>query len=197
MMTSRAEYRLMLRQDNSDKRLTPKGYEIGLISEERYQKFIRKYENIQKEIDRIKKTIIKPSEKLNEILRNAGTTEVNTGFKLVDLIRRTELNYEMLAPVDTERPELAKEEREEVNIELKYEGYINLQLEQIEEFKKLEKKLIPEDIDYNKVQGIRLEARQKLEKLRPASIGQASRISGVSPADINVLLIYLNLENNR
>lgn len=197
MMTSRAEYRLMLRQDNSDKRLTPKGYEIGLISEERYQKFIRKYENIQKEIDRIKKTIIKPSEKLNEILRNAGTTEVNTGFKLVDLIRRTELNYEMLAPVDTERPELAKEEREEVNIELKYEGYINLQLEQIEEFKKLEKKLIPEDIDYNKVQGIRLEARQKLEKLRPGSIGQASRISGVSPADINVLLIYLNLENNR
>ena len=197
MMTSRAEYRLMLRQDNSDKRLTPKGYEIGLISEERYQKFIRKYENIQKEIDRIKKTIIKPSEKLNEILRNAGTTEVKTGFKLVDLIRRTELNYEMLAPVDTERPELAKEEREEVNIELKYEGYINLQLEQIEEFKKLEKKMIPENIDYNNVQGIRLEARQKLEKLRPASIGQASRISGVSPADINVLLIYLNLENNR
>ena len=142
-------------------------------------------------------TIIKPSETLNEILRNAGTTEVNTGFKLVDLIRRTELNYEILAPIDPERPELTKEEREEVNIELKYEGYISLQLEQIQEFKKLEKKMIPENIDYNKVQGIRLEARQKLEKFRPSSIGQASRISGVSPADINVLLIYLNLENNK
>ena len=197
MMTSRAEYRLMLRQDNSDKRLTPIGYEIGLISEERYQKFVKKYENIQNEIDRIKKTIIKPSEKLNEILRNAGTTEVNTGFKLVDLIRRTELNYEILAPIDPERPELTKEEREEVNIELKYEGYINLQLEQIQEFKKLEKKMIPENIDYNNVQGIRIEARQKLEKFRPASIGQASRISGVSPADINVLLMYLNMENSK
>ena len=194
MMTSRAEYRLMLRQDNSDKRLTPIGYKIGLISEERYNKFLKKYENIQNEIDRIKKTIIKPSEKLNEILRNAGTTEVNTGFKLVDLIRRTELNYEILAPIDLERPELTKEERDEVNIELKYEGYINLQLEQIEEFKKLEKKIIPENIDYNKVQGIRIEARQKLEKFRPRSIGQASRISGVSPADINVLLIYMNME---
>ena len=195
MMTSRAEYRLMLRQDNSDKRLTPIGYKIGLISEERYNKFLQKYENIQNEIDRIKKTIIKPSEKLNEILKNAGTTEVTTGFKLVDLIRRTELNYEILAPIDIERPELTKEERAEVNIELKYEGYINLQLEQIEEFKKLEKKIIPENIDYNKVQGIRIEARQKLEKFRPHSIGQASRISGVSPADINVLLIYMNMEN--
>ena len=195
MMTSRAEYRLMLRQDNSDKRLTPIGYEIGLIPEERYNKFLKKYENIQKEINRVKNTIIKPTEKLNEILRNAGTTEVKTGFKLVDLIKRTELNYDILAPIDPERPELTKEEREEVNIEVKYEGYINLQLEQIEEFKKLEKKIIPEDIDYNKVQGIRIEARQKLEKFKPRSIGQASRISGVSPADINVLLIYMNIEN--
>ena len=192
MMTSRAEYRLMLRQDNSDARLTPIGYKIGLISEERYQKFLKKYENINSEIDRVKSTNIKPSEKLNEILRNAGTTEVTTGVKLVDLIRRTELNYDILASVDSERPILSKEEREEINIELKYEGYIKLQLEQIEEFKKLEKKKIPVDIDYEKVKGIRIEARQKLEKYKPESIGQASRISGISPADINVLLIYLN-----
>ncbi len=192
MMTSRAEYRLMLRQDNSDARLTPIGYKIGLISEERYQKFLKKYENINKEIERVKKTNIKPSTELNEILKNAGTTEVTTGFKLVDLVRRTELDYDMLAPIDTDRPALSKEERDEINIELKYEGYIKLQLEQIEEFKKLEQKKIPENIDYEAVKGIRIEARQKLEKYRPTSIGQASRISGISPADINVLLIYLN-----
>ncbi len=192
MMTSRAEYRLMLRQDNSDARLTPIGYKIGLISEERYHKFLKKYEDINNEIERVKNTNIKPSEKLNEILKDAGTTEVTTGYKLVDLIRRTELNYDMLAPVDTERPVLSKEEREEVNIQLKYEGYIKLQLEQIEEFKKLEQKKIPSDINYEDVKGIRIEARQKLEKYKPESIGQASRISGISPADINVLLIYLN-----
>ena len=192
MMTSRAEYRLMLRQDNSDARLTPIGYKIGLISEERYQKFLKKYENINKEIERVKKTNIKPSVELNEILKNAGTTEVTTGFKLVDLVRRTELDYDMLAPIDADRPALSKEERDEINIELKYEGYIKLQLEQIEEFKKLEQKKIPENIDYEAVKGIRIEARQKLEKYRPTSIGQASRISGISPADINVLLIYLN-----
>ena len=194
MMTSRAEYRLMLRQDNSDKRLTPIGYEIGLISKERYDKFLKKYENIENEIERVKKKNIKPSEQLNEILRSAGTTEVTTGFKLVELVRRTELNYDMLAPIDPERPELTAEEREEVNIQLKYEGYIKLQLEQIEEFKKIEKKKIPADIDYNEVKGIRIEARQKLDKQRPESIGQASRISGVSPSDISVLLIYLNME---
>lgn len=192
MMTSRAEYRLMLRQDNSDARLTPIGYKIGLISEERYQKFLKKYENINKEIERVKKTNIKPSVELNEILKNAGTTEVTTGFKLVDLVRRTELDYDMLAPIDADRPALSKEERDEINIELKYEGYIKLQLEQIEEFKKLEQKKIPGNIDYEAVKGIRIEARQKLEKYRPTSIGQASRISGISPADINVLLIYLN-----
>ena len=192
MMTSRAEYRLMLRQDNSDARLTPIGYRIGLISEERYSKFLKKYENINAEIERVKSTNVKPSDKLNEILKNAGTTEVTTGFKLVDLVRRTELNYDMLAPIDPERPILSKEEREEINIQLKYEGYIKLQLEQIEEFKKLEQKKIPADIDYEDVKGIRIEARQKLEKYKPESIGQASRISGISPADINVLLIYLN-----
>ena len=176
MMTSRAEYRLMLRQDNSDARLTPIGYKIGLISEERYHKFLKKYQDINNEIERVKNTNIKPSEKLNEILKDAGTTEVTTGYK----------------PVDTERPVLSKEEREEVNIQLKYEGYIKLQLEQIEEFKKLEQKKIPSDINYEDVKGIRIEARQKLEKYKPESIGQASRISGISPADINVLLIYLN-----
>ena len=154
MMTSRAEYRLMLRQDNSDARLTPIGYKIGLISEERYQKFLKKYENINKEIERVKKTNIKPSVELNEILKNAGTTEVTTGFKLVDLVRRTELDYDMLAPIDADRPALSKEERDEINIELKYEGYIKLQLEQIEEFKKLEQKKIPENIDYEAVKGI-------------------------------------------
>lgn len=191
MMTSRAEYRLLLRQDNSDKRLTPIGYKIGLIKEERYQKFLKKQENIEKEIERVKTTNIRPTEEVNEILRENGTTPINTGTKLSELIKRTELDYEKLRRIDIERPELTKEEQEEVNIEIKYEGYIKLQLEQIEKFKSLENKLIPENIDYDNVNGIRLEARQKLKKFRPNSIGQASRISGVSPADISVLLIYL------
>ena len=191
MMTSRAEYRLMLRQDNADYRLTAKGHEIGLISDERYEKFLKKYENIEKEIERVKKTNIKPTDKLNEILREHGTSEVTTGVKLAELVKRTELDYEILAPIDEERPELTKEEREEVNIQIKYEGYIKLQLEQIEAFKKLEQKKIPENIDYEDVKGIRIEARQKLEKFKPTSIGQASRISGISPADISVLLIYM------
>ncbi|MBO5141868.1 MAG: tRNA uridine-5-carboxymethylaminomethyl(34) synthesis enzyme MnmG [Clostridia bacterium] len=196
MMTSRAEYRLLLRQDNSDKRLTPIGYEVGLISEERYNKFLKKYENIEKEIERVKNTIIRPTEQVNKILEENNTTPLSTGAKLAELIKRTELDYEKLKEVDPERPELSKEERQEVNIEIKYEGYIKLQLEQIENFKKLENKLIPEDIDYNDVKGIRIEARQKLEKFRPNSIGQASRISGISPADISVLLIYMQLRKN-
>ncbi len=191
MMTSRAEYRLMLRQDNADYRLTPKGHEIGLISDERYNKFLKKYENIDKEIIRIKNTNIKPTEKLNEILKQHGTSEITTGVKLAELIKRTELSYEILEPIDDERPELSLEEKEEVNIKIKYEGYIKLQLEQIKAFKKLEEKKIPEDINYEDLKGIRIEAKQKLEKYRPISIGQASRISGISPADINVLLIYL------
>ena len=197
MMTSRAEYRLLLRQDNSDVRLTPKGYKIGLISEERYQKFLKKQENINKEIKRVKTTNIKPTEKLNEILIQNGSTPVNTGMKLAELIKRTELNYEKLAPIDENRPELTLEEKEEVNIEIKYEGYIKLQQEQIDSFKKMEQKLIPEDIDYSKMLGIRIEARQKLEKFRPISVGQASRISGVSPADIAVLLINIQVENSK
>ena len=191
MMTSRAEYRLMLRQDNADFRLTAKGHEIGLISDERYERFLKKYKNINKEIARVKATNIKPTEKVNEILKNNGTTEITTGVKLAELIISTELYYEKLAEVDLERPLLSKEEREEVNIQIKYEGYIKLQLEQIEAFKKLEQKKIPENINYEDVKGIRIEARQKLEKFRPTSIGQASRISGISPADISVLLIYL------
>ena len=197
MMTSRAEYRLLLRQDNSDVRLTPKGYKIGLISEERYQKFLKKQENINKEIKRVKTTNIKPTEKLNEILIQNGSTPVNTGMKLAELIKRTELNYEKLAQIDENRPELTLEEKEEVNIEIKYEGYIKLQQEQIDSFKKMEQKLIPEDIDYSKMLGIRIEARQKLEKFRPISVGQASRISGVSPADIAVLLINIQVENSK
>ena len=194
MMTSRAEYRLLLRQDNSDKRLTPIGYEIGLISEKRYNKFLKKYENINKEIERVKTTTIRPTEQVNELLKRYNTTPLTTGAKLAELVKRTELDYEILQEIDLERPKLTKEEKEEVNIEIKYEGYIKLQLEQIENFKKLENKLIPENIDYNDVKGIRLEARQKLEKFRPNSIGQASRISGISPADISVLLIYMQIK---
>jgi len=191
MMTSRAEYRLLLRQDNADKRLTKIGHDIGLINDERYQKFLQKYENIEKEIKRVKSVNIRPTEQVNELLKQYQTTEITTGVKLADLIKRTELNYDILKEIDTERPELTREEREEVNIEIKYEGYIKLQLEQIKQFKKMESKFIPEDIDYQNLKGIRIEARQKLEKLRPNSIGQASRISGISPADISVLLIYL------
>lgn len=191
MMTSRAEYRLLLRQDNSDARLTKIGYDIGLISQERYDNFVRKYENINKEIARVKTTNIRPYAEVNELLERYGTAKITTGVKLSDLLKRTELNYEILKDIDPERPVLTKEESEEVNIEIKYEGYIKLQLEQIEQFKKLEAKKLPEDIDYEDVKGIRIEARQKLNKFKPSSIGQASRISGISPADISVLLIYL------
>ena len=197
MMTSRAEYRLLLRQDNSDKRLTPIGYEIGLISEERYKKFLEKYKNIETEIERVKSTIIKPTEQVNNLLKENNTTPLTTGSKLSELIKRTELNYDKLAEIDINRPTLSKEEKEEVNIEIKYEGYIKLQMEQIENFKKIENKKIPDDIDYSDIKGIRIEARQKLEKFRPISIGQASRISGISPADISVLLIYLEQRKNK
>ena len=192
MMTSRAEYRLLLRQDNADKRLTPIGYKIGLISEERYNKFLRKYENIEKEIDRVKHLTIKPTTEVNNLLNKYNTTEITTGVKLSELIKRTELSYDILAPIDSERPVLSKQERDEVDIEIKYEGYIKLQQEQIENFKKLEEKKLPKDIDYEKLSGIRIEARQKLNKFKPDNIGQASRISGISPADISVLLIYLH-----
>ena len=191
MMTSRAEYRLLLRQDNADLRLTEKGHEIGLISEERYEEFKKKKANIEKEIERLKETTIKPTEKVNKFLKENNSSEIEAGVKLSELLKRTELTYNKLAEIDENRPELKKAEKEQVEIQIKYEGYIKLQQKQVEEFKKLENKLLSEDIDYNQIKGISLEARQKLNLRKPTSIGQASRISGISPADISVLLIYL------
>ena len=191
MMTSRAEYRLLLRQDNADLRLTEIGYKIGLISDDRYNRFLIKKQNIEKEIERMRDTIIKPKENVNNFLKNNNTSPISTGVRLSELIKRPELNYNILSEIDSNRPNLTKQEEEEVNISLKYEGYINLENEQVERFKKLENKKLPEDINYEEIKGLRLEARQKLNKVRPLSVGQASRISGVSPADISVLLIYL------
>ena len=196
MMTSRAEYRLLLRQDNADLRLTEIGHDVGLISEERYQKFLTKKANIEKEIQRLKNTIVKPTEEVNKLLIDCGTSPLTTGTKMAELLKRTELDYEKLASIDPERPELTLQEKEEVEIQVKYEGYIKMQEAQVEKFKKLETKLLPEDIDYKSINGLCLEARQKLDKFRPRSIGQASRISGVSPADISVLLIYLQVNKN-
>lgn len=196
MMTSRAEYRLLLRQDNADLRLTEIGHDVGLISEERYQKFLTKKVNIEKEIQRLKNTIVKPTEEVNKLLIDCGTSPLTTGTKMAELLKRTELDYEKLASIDPERPELTLQEKEEVEIQVKYEGYIKMQEAQVEKFKKLETKLLPEDIDYKSINGLCLEARQKLDKFRPRSIGQASRISGVSPADISVLLIYLQVNKN-
>ncbi len=197
MMTSRAEYRLLLRQDNADLRLTEIGHEIGLISDERYQRFLTKKENIEKEIERLKKTVVKPTEKVNEILKKCGTSELNNGSKMAELIKRPEISYEILKDIDPDRPELTYQEKEEIEIQIKYEGYIKLQEEQVEKFKKLEEKILPEDIDYEKINGISLEGRQKLNKFKPRSIGQASRISGVSPADVSVLLVYLQQIGNK
>ena len=196
MMTSRAEYRLLLRQDNADLRLTEIGHEIGLISDERYKKFLKKKENIEKEISRLRKMIVKPTKEVNKLLESYGTTPLSTGTKMSELLKRPELDYKKLEKIDKERPELTTQEAEEVEIQIKYEGYIKLQEEQVEKFKKLEEKILPEDIDYEKIKGISLEARQKLNKLKPHSIGQASRISGVSPADVSVLIIYLKQLKN-
>ena len=191
MMTSRAEYRLLLRQDNADLRLTEIGHDIGLISDERFEKFKKKRKNIEKEIARLKKLVVKPEKRVNDLLIKYGTSELTTGTKMSELLKRTELDYEKLAEIDDERPELSRQEKEEVEIQIKYEGYIKMQEAQVEKFKKLESKILPDDIDYEKLNGISLEGRQKLNKFRPRSIGQASRISGVSPADISVLLVYL------
>ena len=197
MMTSRAEYRLLLRQDNADLRLTEIGYQVGLISEERYQKFKQKKENIEKEIIRLKELTVKPTEEVNQVLRENGTSELATGTKMSELLKRTELDYEKLKSIDEERPDLTKQEKEEVEIQIKYEGYIKMQEAQVEKFKKLESKILPENIDYESLSGISLEGRQKLNKFKPHSIGQASRISGVSPADIAVLLVFLQQLNGK
>ncbi|MBD5088700.1 MAG: tRNA uridine-5-carboxymethylaminomethyl(34) synthesis enzyme MnmG [Clostridiales bacterium] len=191
MMTSRAEYRLLLRQDNADMRLTEIGHEIGLINEERYEKFLAKKQMIQEELTRVEKATVGGNAKVNAILEANGSTPLNSGATIAELIRRPELTYEMLEEIDTKRKPLPKDVIEQVNINLKYEGYIKRQMKQVEHFKKLENKKIPESLDYNQVYSLRIEAKQKLQAIRPASVGQASRISGVSPADISVLLVYL------
>ena len=192
MMTSRAEYRLMLRQDNADYRLTPIGYEVGLISEDRYNKFLEKQRLIKEEIIRLKNTSIKPTNEVNNCLEKLNSSKLQTGVKLSDLLKRSELNYFNTKEIDKGRKILPDSVVEEAEIEIKYEGYIKLQLEQIEEFKKMENKKLSEEINYEDIKGLSLEARQKLNKQKPLSVGQASRISGVSPADISVLLIYLS-----
>ena len=191
MMTSRAEYRLLLRQDNADLRLTKLGYEIGLIDEERYRRLLEKERMIDEEIRRVEHTNIGTSEKVQSLLESFGSTPLTSGTTLAELIRRPELSYEKLSPIDEKRPELPYDVKEQVDINIKYDGYIKRQTRQVEQFRKMEKKKIPDDIDYDEIQSLRIEARQKLKQIRPASIGQASRISGVSPADISVLLVYL------
>ena len=191
MMTSRAEYRLLLRQDNADLRLREKGYQVGLVSEEEYQKVLEKKRLIEEEIRRVENTHVGAGEKVNEFLAAQGSTPLTSGSSLAELIRRPELNYELLAAIDEKRPDLREDVREQVNINIKYDGYIRRQMKQVEQFKKLEKKMIPGNINYDAIKSLRIEAVQKLKLYQPANIGQASRISGVSPADISVLLVYL------
>ncbi|MCX7843339.1 MAG: tRNA uridine-5-carboxymethylaminomethyl(34) synthesis enzyme MnmG [Clostridia bacterium] len=191
MMTSRSEYRLLLRQDNADLRLTPIGYEVGLICEQRYRKFEEKKNKIQSEIERLEKIVAPPNEKTNAFLQRKKSSPIKSGIKLIELLRRPEINYDDLSEIDEERPQLSPSIREQVTIAVKYEGYIKRQLVQVEQFKKLESRKLSKNIDYNDIQGLRIEARQKLNQIKPESVGQASRISGVSPADISVLLIYL------
>ena len=192
MMTSRAEYRLLLRQDNADLRLTEYGYKYGLISQERYDRFLAKKSAIEAEIKRVSNINFGPTDEVNSLLKSLDSSPLSTGVNMGDIIKRPEITYDMLAPIDTERPDLSDEVREQVNIQIKYEGYIARQMKQVESFKKLEAKKIPENIDYDDVMGLRLEATQKFKAVRPVNIGQASRISGVSPADVNMLLVYLN-----
>lgn len=190
MMTSRSEYRLLLRQDNADIRLTPKSYNIGLASETRYKKVIEKMKLSDEEIERVKSTNIPPTDKVNNFLEKNNSSPIKTGVKLSELLKRTELSYEKLAEIDEQRPQLSEAVKEQVEIQIRYEGYIKRQMQQVEQLKKLEKRLLPQDFDYSEIKGLRLEAQQKLNKINPVSIAHASRISGVSPADISVLLVY-------
>lgn len=192
MMTSRSEYRLLLRQDNADERLMPIGHKLGLISEETYSAYLKREEQKNAEIGRLNTVFLAPGEEINALLESAGTAPLTTGIRMSELIKRPQVSYDMLAPFDKERPPLSRSVREKVEVEIKYEGYIARQRAQVNEMLRLEGKKIPENIDYNDVYGLRLEAREKLDKVRPADIGQASRISGVSPADVSVLLIYLS-----
>jgi tRNA uridine 5-carboxymethylaminomethyl modification enzyme len=191
MMTSRAEYRLTLRQDNADIRLTRKGYELGLVSEERFKKMLTKEKLLTDELERLSKIVVTPTEEVNNFIESLSSTPLRTAWTLYDLIKRPELDYELISPLDPERKPLPKEIRMLVETEIKYEGYIKKQMIQIEQFKRLEYKKLPEGIDYSEVKGLSNEAKQKLSKITPDSVGQASRISGVTPADINVLLIHL------
>ncbi|MEG0895889.1 MAG: FAD-dependent oxidoreductase, partial [Oscillospiraceae bacterium] len=195
MMTSRSEYRLILRQDNADKRLTPYGYKLGLISKERYETFLEKMDMIEKEIERVKSTSVPPSEELNAILEEKGTSPIQNGIRIVELIKRPQLSYKDIIPFDKRYVTLPEDVIEEVEIEVKYEGYIKKQLSAVNQMRKLEVKKLPCDIDYNRLIGLSLEAREKLNKIKPQNIGQASRISGVSPADITALLIHLTTIN--
>ena len=197
MMTSRAEYRLLLRQDNADERLTKIGHEVGLVSDERYKHFEEKMTRIETEIERLKNNVIRPTKQVNEFLKEHNSSEIRTGVKEIELLKRTEIKYDDLRRIDTNIPNWDGAEADEVEIKTKYEGYIKLQMTQVEKMKKLENKLLPEDLDYLNLKGISLEARQKLDKFRPHSIGQASRISGISPADVSVLLIYLEQRKDK
>ncbi|MEE0674478.1 MAG: tRNA uridine-5-carboxymethylaminomethyl(34) synthesis enzyme MnmG, partial [Ruminococcus sp.] len=191
MMTSRSEYRLVLRQDNADERLTPLGHKIGLITDERYESFLNKQELKRREFERLRSTVISPTKEVNQILVSRETSEISTGVRLIELMKRPQLDYKALAPIDSGRPNLDANIFEQVEIEIKYEGYIQKQQKQVEQMRKLEEKHLPVDFDYTQITGLRLEAQEKLNKIKPLNIGQASRISGVSPADISVLLIWL------
>lgn len=195
MMTSRAEYRLILRQDNADERLTPLGHEIGLISDKRYETFLKKQRAVERELARMEQTVLPPTPELNAILKQNGSAPVQSGARLAELLRRPQISYDLLAPVDLERKPLSQAVREQVEIRLKYDGYIKRQFAQIQDMRRMEQRKIPESVKYQEIRGLRIEARDKLEKIHPISVGQASRISGVNPADIAVLLIYLRAKN--